>query len=161
MTYNVLSLAYHEAGHAVVVRHLGCDLVKVEICLDGRGGRATVKDCGLSERQDALIALAGCAAEALSGSAIPDDLDRAVGYFEDMAIAQRAVSAMTGLEIVDDGFWNAYDALTAEAEELIRHPAIWSAVKALAAVLAERHTIDGAAAMAIIDPILGKVAGHS
>jgi hypothetical protein len=84
-----------------------------------------------------------------------------MGCFNDIAIAQQAVSDMTGLGIRDDGFDNAFDALRAETEELIRHPDIWSAVKALAAVLAERHTIDGAAAMSIIDPILDGFADHS
>jgi hypothetical protein len=160
MTLDLLPLAYHEAGHAVVARHFGCDLVSVRICLDNRSGGATIEDCGLKGRQDGLVALAGYATEALSGYAISDDPDR-MGCFNDIAIAQQAVSDMTGLGIRDDGFDNAFDALRAETEELIRHPDIWSAVKALAAVLAECHTIDGAAAMSIIDPILDGFADHS
>jgi hypothetical protein len=117
MTLDLLPLAYHEAGHAVVARHFGCDLVSVRICLDNRSGGATIEDCGLKGRQDGLVALAGYATEALSGYAISDDPDR-MGCFNDIAIAQQAVSDMTGLGIRDDGFDNAFDALRAETEEL-------------------------------------------
>ena len=117
MTLDLLPLAYHEAGHAVVARHFGCDLVSVRICLDNRSGGATIEDCGLKGRQDGLVALAGYATEALSGYVISDDQDR-MGYFNDIAIAQQAVSDMTGLGIRDDGFDNAFDALRAETEEL-------------------------------------------
>ena len=80
-------------------------------CVEG----ATIKGCGLKGRQDGLVALAGYATEALSGYAISDDPDR-MGCFNDIAIAQQAVSDMTGLGIRDDGFDNAFDALRTPAK---------------------------------------------
>jgi hypothetical protein len=145
-----------------VARHFGCELIDIFVSLDDQCGGATVTVCGLNERQKGLIALAGRAAEALIGHTVADDLDRAFGWFRDETDAQHAVGEMTGgLDIRDDGFREAYDALDQEAEGLVRQPPIRAAIEALASVLAERHAIDGATAMSIIDPILSGFPDHS
>src|SRR3954467_376228 len=125
MAFDPLSLTYHEAGHAIVARHFGCELIDIFISLDDQCGGATVTVCGLNEWQKGLIALAGCAAEVLAGYAVADDPDRAWEYVKDASDAQQAVGEITGLDIGDDGFRNAYEALEAEAEKLLRRPPIW------------------------------------
>src|SRR5690349_19692267 len=77
MAFDPLSLAYHEAGHAIVARHFGCELIDIFISLDDQCGGATVTACGLNQWQKGLIALASCAAEVLAGHAVAEDPSRA------------------------------------------------------------------------------------
>jgi hypothetical protein len=161
MPHDIQSLAYHEAGHAVVARYFGRKLIAVHIHPNGHSGGSTSTGHGLDARQDGLVAFAGRVAEMLAGHAVVDDPDRGVGWLGDEIDIHQAVREKTGLDIDDDGFRDACDALEEETQELIQYPPIWSAVDALAAVLVEQHVVDGAAAMSIIDPILRGVPVHS
>jgi hypothetical protein len=95
------------------------------------------------------------------GRAVADDPDRGLGWLGDEIDVHQAIGDMTGLDLGDDGFQDAYDALKAEAEELIRRPRIWSAIEALAALPVECHAVDSTVAMSIIDPILIGFPDHS
>jgi hypothetical protein len=154
MTHNALSIAYHEAGHAVVGRYFGYEIGDVCIRLDDHSGGADVADGGLDGRLQSLIALAGRVAQTRAGYEPAHN----GAWLGDMAVVLRIVSDMTGLDFGHDGFKDAYfdlkHTLMSETEELVKRPAIWAAIEAVALVLAERHTIDGATAMAIIDPLL-------
>jgi hypothetical protein len=150
MTHDALSIAYHEAGHAVVGRSFGCDIGCVWIRLDDSAGGSDIDVDGLDARQKGLLALAGAAAQIQAGYAITHN----EALLTDNGHAFEAIDDMTGLFPGDDGLDDAYDTLEKETKELVRRPDIWAAIEALAPVLAEHHAIDGVSAMAIIDPLL-------
>jgi hypothetical protein len=156
MAFDLLSLAYHEAGHAVVARHFGCELIDVWIRPDDQCGRATVDVEGLTAEQKVFVALAGIKAQAEAGYPEPH---HEMALFVDISEACQAL-----FESDESRRWPTQDEVATFGEivhKLIQHSAIWSAIEALAAVLAVRHAIDGATAMSIIDPILSGFAGHS
>jgi hypothetical protein len=151
MAFDPLSLAYHEAGHAVVARHFGCELIDVWVNPNGQNGEAKVDKIdidGLNAEQQVFVALAGIQAQTEAGYL---DVSHDLAWSDDILEAYQVLSDPT---LDDIGVFGE------RLRELIQHPPIWSAVEALAAVLAERHVINGATAMSIIDPILSGFPGH-
>lgn len=63
---DLFGTSYHEAGHAVVARHFGCDADAHVNPGVSQGGRTTVDWSRLNELERRMIALAGCIAAAMS-----------------------------------------------------------------------------------------------
>ena len=160
-------IAFHEAGHAVVLRHFGISLACVRICGPrGRmpGGGSTKPDPNgphvhLNGENQALVCLAGFAAECEYRQRAGEppkgwnefkENDR---YYCDRRCARKAVEPCLSPEEDDDGEYQ--DGLIkrelARAQQLIAKPAYWQAVIELANKLIATRTVDGTTAMMIID----------
>ena len=150
-----MAVAYHEAGHVVVGRLLGLQLLDADLYPDGEGGRGHTKFAhpgpwftpqrgSLTRAERDLIErvlttfMAGYAAEERAGHA---DIEGS-GWDRDESIREWAFY----LDSPD------LDVFLERARELVANPEAWRAIEAVAAALREKGRLDAATAAAILEP---------
>ena len=142
------SAAYHEAGHAAVLRHFGIDILSITIVSghevlaenlpDDFHPESTAADLELA-KQHIIVYHAGKAAEMRACGTTPTAIDG------DLVLAFKIAALILG-EDVDHprGASFAYvDALCSRATELLDRPEVWANVEALAGALLEKGTLSG------------------
>ena len=163
-------IAFHEAGHAVLLRHFGISIVRINIYrADGNmpAGGGTERDPRhprLSDKDEALICVAGFAAEdkyISENGGTPKswaDFQEDKRYYSDRKCARNAIAPSLPSELSEDDDGEAEDELVrcelAGAKHLVAKSAHWHAISVLADKLYESHEVDGKAAMEIIDAYL-------
>lgn len=162
-----MSIAYHEAGHAVALIAQGqpCEDLTV-IAGDGYLGRclhpsvaaisfSTLREAKQLGRQQIIVCLAGGEAERLSGFISPNgengsnqDIENALHISEQYSILPRDIRFARDpahMEFITKR-------LAAEARRLMKRQ--WQAVSTLARLLVERKTITGDEVERIVRPLL-------
>lgn len=151
-----MAVAYHEAGHVVVGRLLGLQLLDVDVHADGEGGRGhtnfahpgpwfTPERGSLTKSERDFIErvlttfMAGYAAEERAG---PADLEGS-GWDRDQSVREWAFY----LEQPD------LDAFLDRARDLIARPEVWREVEAVAAALEARGRLDADEASAVVESL--------
>ena len=157
--------AFHEAGHAVTLRHFGHRISYIFITLDGngitsvtqsvQGVGAPMQPTPMNPDHAQLVAvMAGRAAEAIQYPALPrEELVRLSKSDEEKA--RDFVHSLYGSKLSDEEVTAYVDAAEADATEILLNgwPAVVALAKALqSAVLA--CGLDGDEAMTIMDAAL-------
>ena len=151
-----MAVAYHEAGHVVVGRLLGLQLLEADLHPDAEGGRGhtnfahpgawfTPERGALTKAERDFIErvlttfMAGYAAEERAGHA---DLEGS-GWDRDSSIREWALY----LDRPD------LDAFVERARDLVARPQNWRAIEAVAAALEEKGRLDAAEAAAVLESL--------
>jgi hypothetical protein len=151
-----VAVAYHEAGHVVVGRLLGLQLLDADIYADAEGGRGhtnfahpgpwfTPERGSLTKAERDFIErvlttfMAGYAAEEKAGHA---DLEGS-GWDRDQSVREWAFY----LEQPD------LDAFLERARDLIARPEVWREVEAVAGALEARGRLDAGEAAAVFESL--------
>lgn len=153
-------VAFHESGHVVVGHRLGLDLVEVDVEADEEGGNGHSVfrspewfDPGAAGQGAArafvekviTTFLAGTAAEARrAGFENPESS----GFDEDAVVRRWAAHLGGGAESEA-----RLARLRDDATRLVGEPDNWVAIRRLAGLLLERRRLDGAEALAALEPV--------
>jgi hypothetical protein len=160
------SLAIHEAGHAVAMRHFTIPLSDVRVypasgCAPGQGGTTCDEAMvsALSEEKQAVIILAGFAADCHYDG---DNVDWKEArdsrrYKSDSCKLDRLLQCRMPIDLADEDdeiIDRPLDEWLLTTMAFVADPAHWQAITALAEKLDQLHELSGEEAMAIIDPHL-------
>jgi hypothetical protein len=140
--------AYHEAGHAAIALALDRPVHRVSILPNQQRlgqcefGKAVVRPSEDALEREALIALAGLAAEArFTGAYALDEAERDLRYVRRLVLERKSERAASRYE----------HRLLAKVEAMLGESAIWKAVELIASELLEHGVISGRAARHLFD----------
>ena len=148
-------IAYHEAAHAMAALAIGVDVIEVTIDVQPHSTHGRTDHF----EADAIISMAGLVGENWRRRHTYSHPDHhLLPYHEricargggqcDLCSAVRSAVIVAGSTVPTGGV-AAFRALERQTHDLIKHPAIWAAIRELAAELMERGTATGLEAEAI------------
>jgi hypothetical protein len=157
---NPRAIAIHEAGHAVIAYALKIKILSIVMDADSSGCVSTEDEPRTSATQSNRDLLNRHMTVAVAG----DQAERHAGYAPDNGRCAKDYERANRLAWALEPNRNAWDLAAiahARAEELLAHPAIWSAVEAVANRLAETKKLCGEDACVIISRHLGPPGGFT